>query len=50
MYTRACGAGSAGGCGTLAFTGLSALHYIVAAATLVMVGVVLLHLIPKREA
>jgi hypothetical protein len=34
---------------TLAFTGLNVAHYIVAAATLIMMGVVLLHLVPRRE-
>jgi len=33
----------------LAFTGLNVAHYLVAAATLIMLGVVLMHLVPKRE-
>ena len=33
----------------LAFTGLNVAHYLVAAATLIMLGVVMLHLVPKRE-
>jgi hypothetical protein len=41
---------AAGTTGGLAFTGLNAAHYIVAAATLIMLGVVLLHVVPRREA
>jgi hypothetical protein len=39
----------AGTTGGLAFTGLDVAHYLVAAATLIMLGVVLMHLVPKRE-
>ena len=35
--------------GTLAFTGLNTAHYIVAAATLITLGFVLLRLVPRRE-
>jgi hypothetical protein len=38
------------GTGGLARTGLQAASVVVAAATLIMLGVVLLHLIPRREA
>jgi hypothetical protein len=38
------------GTGGLAFTGLSLATFLVAVATLVMLGVVLLHLVPRREA
>lgn len=41
---------AAGGTGGLAFTGLNTAHYLVAAATLIMLGVVLLHLVPRKEA
>ena len=41
---------AAAGTGGLAFTGLNTAHYIVAAATMIMLGVVLLHLVPRREA
>jgi hypothetical protein len=44
-----CKGGAATTCG-LAFTGLNVAAYIVGAATLIVLGVVLLHLIPKREA
>jgi hypothetical protein len=38
------------GAGGLAFTGLNTAHYLVAAATMIMLGIVLLHLVPRREA
>jgi len=50
MYAKTCGAMGTGGCATLAYTGLSVLHYIVAAFTLLVLGVALLHVIPKKEA
>jgi hypothetical protein len=40
---------AAGAPAGLAFTGLNVAHYLVAAATLIMLGVVLMHLVPKRE-
>jgi hypothetical protein len=40
---------AATGAGTLAFTGLNTAHYLVAAATMIMLGIVLLHLVPRRE-
>jgi hypothetical protein len=40
---------AAGTTGGLAFTGLNVAHYLVAAATLIMLGVVLMHVIPRRE-
>jgi hypothetical protein len=41
---------AAAGTGGLAFTGLNTAAYLVAAATLIMLGIVLLHLVPRREA
>jgi hypothetical protein len=38
------------GAGGLAFTGLNAAQYLVAAATMILLGIVLLHLVPRREA
>ena len=40
---------AAGAPAGLAFTGLNVAHYIVAAATLIMLGVVLLHVVPRKE-
>jgi hypothetical protein len=40
---------AAGAPAGLAFTGLSLAHYLVAAGTLVMLGVVLMHLVPRYE-
>lgn len=40
----------AAGTGGLAFTGLNTAHYIVAAATLIMLGIVLLRIVPRHEA
>jgi hypothetical protein len=37
------------GAATLAFTGLNAAHYLVAAVTLVFFGMALLRLVPRRE-
>ena len=37
------------GIGTLAYTGLNTAHYLVAAATLVFLGLALLRLVPRRE-
>jgi hypothetical protein len=41
---------AAAGTGGLAFTGLNTAHYLVAAATLIMLGIVLLRIVPRREA
>lgn len=43
-------AGAAGGAGTLAYTGLNTVGYLVAAATLVFFGMAILRLVPRREA
>lgn len=43
-------AGTTTGAATLAYTGLNAAHWIVAAATLVFFGFALLRLVPRREA
>lgn len=42
--------GATTGTATLAITGLNAVHYLVAAATLVFFGLALLRLVPRREA
>jgi hypothetical protein len=40
---------AAAGTGSLAFTGLNTAHYLVAAATLIMLGIVLLRIVPRPE-
>ncbi len=49
MYTvKATGAGAASSA-TLAYTGMNTLFYAVAAFTLIMAGLALVRLVPRRE-
>lgn len=49
MYSvKAAGAGTAG-TATLAYTGMNSLFYAVAAFTLIMAGLAVVRLVPRRE-
>jgi vancomycin permeability regulator SanA len=49
MGTKIAAAGGTSGATTLAYTGFSTAHYLVAAATLVFFGLALLRLVPRHE-
>jgi hypothetical protein len=49
LGTKVAAAGGTSGAATLAYTGFSTAHYLVAAATLVFFGLALLRLVPRHE-
>jgi len=49
LGTKFAAVGATTGGAALAYTGLNVAHYVVAAVTLVFLGVALLRLVPRRE-